>query len=161
PLSARKCRRRFVGVDEVLSMIIKFFKRWVTGAPPVRFEHPVLGTGVLIDSYWEMETSVQGKSFSLRVETEGSERPTAAQVNFFVRFSNDPELAFRLARTRLIPRYEQWIDAPFPESWNMAFEFVGMTVPLLGSEQYPWDLQFDCLTDSSGHLFTCYFENGE
>lgn len=32
--------------------------------------------------------------------------------------------------------------------------------PLDGSEQGTWDVTFDCLTDPTGHTFTCWFENG-
>ena len=49
-------------------------KRWLFGTAPTRIEHPVFGQAVLIEtprgSYWEVETKVTGKTFTVTIETD-------------------------------------------------------------------------------------------
>jgi hypothetical protein len=141
------------------------FKRLFFGKAPSRIEHPVLGEALLIEaklgSYWEIETEVAGKPFTLTVETVHNQEPTEQQVDFFRRFSEHPEQAFAKAKILLVPKFEKWTRSPFPENWRDAFEFVGMSVPLGGDEHNPWDLSFECLKNRERHLFTCSFEQGE
>jgi hypothetical protein len=140
-----------------------FLKRLFFGKPPKRIEHPVLGEALLIEtksgSYWEVETKVAGRTFSVTVETVGDQEPTEAQVKFFEQYSRDPDSAFRKASALLVPEYEKWVQETFPSRWQEAFEFVGMSVPVAADERNPWDLSFECLKDRGRHLFTCSFEN--
>ena len=126
--------------------------------------HPVLGKILLFKAKrgpcWEAEPIVRGEAFSVSVETMDEMPPTDDQVRFYEAWSNDPDAAFAKAAPLLVPEYEKWLRQLFPERWQTAFKFVGMTVPIGGIETNPWELSFDCLTDKSGHMFTCYFEHG-
>lgn len=142
-----------------------FLSRLLFGEPPRRIEHPVFGEALLMPakqgSYWEVETEVEGKPFTVAIETTGDQEPSQAQTEFFKRFANDPDLAFARAAALLIPEYVKWAREPFPPNWREGFVFTGMSVPLGGDERNPWDLSFECLKDRGGHLFTCTFENGQ
>ena len=134
------------------------------GNPPRRIEHPVFGEALLMSlkqgSYWEVETEVGGKPFTVAIETIDEQEPTPAQAEFFRRFTDDPNLAFDRASALLIPEYVKWVREPFPANWRDGFVFTGMSVPLDGDDHNPWDLSFECLKDRDGHLFTCTFEDG-
>ncbi len=146
-------------------MNLCFLKRLIFGAPPTRIEHHFFGTALLVDtksgSYWEIETAPWGRPFTVIIETHGKQEPTSAQVEFYRRFTDAPEVGFEFARRLLIKEYETWTDGPFPSQWTAAFEFVGLSIPHDGDIQNDWDLSFDCLKDRAGHQFTCHIENGE
>lgn len=144
---------------------MNFFKRLFFGKSPRRIEHPVFGEALLIEtkrgSYWEVETELAGKPFTVVIETTNGSEPTDEQVIFFERYSLSPDRAFEIVRSLLIPKYEKWTRITFPSDWKEVFEFVGMSVPVSGDANNPWDLTFDCLKDPGGHSFTCSFENGQ
>jgi hypothetical protein len=146
-------------------MVLKILKRLLLGSPAVRIDHPVLGKALLMKTkagaYWEADPRVEGKAFSLTIETRDAEPPSIAQVEFFQRFARAPDYAFAFARPLLVAEYEKWMREPFPSNWREAFEFVGITVPLDGDERQPWDIAFDCLRDRDGHMFSCYIEDGK
>ena len=143
---------------------MSLIKRLLFGNPPKRVEHPVFGEALLmkakLGSYWEVETEVAGKPFTIAIETTGEAEPTQDQVKFFELYSQSPDLAFTLAAPLLVPEFEKWTRGAFPKQWQEAFEFVGMSVPIAGDEQNPWDLSFECLRDRGRHLFTCSFKGG-
>ena len=141
-----------------------FLARLLFGKPPRRIAHPVFGEALLMSakngSYWEVETEVDGKPFTVAIETVNDQEPSPAQVEFFKRFSGNSDLAFQRASGLLIQEYEKWVRQPFPNDWREGFAFTGMSVPLDGDDAKPWELSFECLNDRGGHLFTCTFENG-
>ncbi len=141
-----------------------FLRRMLFGKPPRRIEHPVFGEALLMSaklgSYWEVETEVGGKPFTVAIETTDEQEPSEAQAEFFKKFADNPDLAFQRASALLVPEYEKWVREPFPANWREGFAFTSMSVPLRGDEQCPWDLSFECLKERGGHLFTCTFENG-
>lgn len=112
-------------------------------------------------SYWEVETEVGGKPFTVLIETAGGQEPTQTQVEFFKKFADNPDLAFARASALLVPEYVKWVREPFPTHWRDGFAFTGMSVPLGGDEHNPWELSFECLKDRQAHLFTCTFEGGQ
>jgi hypothetical protein len=146
-------------------MNLNFLKRFVFRADPKRIEHPVFGTALLMETesgpYWEIETVVWGKPFTVIIDTQGDEEPTLDQIDFYRRLIDDPDAAFAFASKLLIKEYEKWTGESFPPDWRTAFAFVCLSIPLLGDPRNAWDLSFDCLTDSAGHQFTCFVENGE
>ena len=145
-------------------MNLELLKRFVFGAPPKRIEHALFGTALLMETtsgaYWEIETVLWDRPFTVLIETHGEQEPTLEQVEFYQRFTDDPDAAFMFARRLLIKEYEEWTRSSFPSQWKVAFAFVGLTIPHAGDPQNDWDLSFECLMDRSGHQFTCYIENG-
>ncbi|MBX3608343.1 MAG: hypothetical protein KF871_00490 [Hydrogenophaga sp.] len=139
--------------------------RVLFGKPPRRIEHPVFGEALLMAakhrSYWEVETEVHGKPFTVAIETTDEQEPSHVQAEFFKKYAENQDLAFQRACGLLVPEYEKWVREPFPANWREGFAFTSMTVPLEGNELLPWDLSFECLKDRGGHLFTCTFENGK
>jgi hypothetical protein len=142
-----------------------FLHRLFTSNSGRRIEHPVLGEALLIHTksgaYWEVETEVQQRPFTITIEAPDRADPSESQVAFFQKFSRNPDFAFAQAAPLLTGEYEKWVRQPFPANWRDAFELVGMTVPVAGNELNPWDLSFDCLQDRAGHQFTCTFEDGK
>ncbi|MFC5462594.1 hypothetical protein [Massilia niabensis] len=146
-------------------MNLNFLRRFAFGANPKRIEHPLFGTALLMETksgpYWEIETVVWDRPFTVIIDTQGDEEPTLEQIDFYRRFTDDPDAAFAFASKLLIKEYEKWTGRSFPSHWKTAFAFVGLSIPLAGNPRNVWDLSFDCLTDSAGHQFTCCVENGE
>lgn len=142
----------------------KFLKRLLFGPEPLTIEHPVFGKALLINTksgpYWEAEPQFGNETLGVAIETVGAEPPTDVQASFYLGVTRDLDSAFAKAAPLLIPEYEKWIKQRFPASWRTAFQFSGMSVPLEGNINNPWELQFECLTEKQGQLFTCYFEQG-
>lgn len=111
-------------------------------------------------AYWEAEPQLDGRAINVGIETSNGEEPTSAQVQFYQDVTRDLAAAFARAAPALVPRYQEWVGQPLPSDWRSAFKFVGLSIPLNGDDKNPWDISFDCLTDRRGHMFTCYFENG-
>jgi hypothetical protein len=144
---------------------MSFLRRLFFGRDPQELLHPVFGKLLLIPTkkgaYWEGEPIFDGQSVGLAIETIEGSPPSEAQVQFFQRTISDLDAAFNLASPLLVPEYERWVRAKFPDQWGKAFKFSSMAVPLGGVVTNPWELSYECLTDKSGKLFTCYFEDGK
>jgi hypothetical protein len=129
-----------------------------------RIEHPVLGEALLVrakkGAYWEVETEVAYKAFTVSIEAPDEADPSQEQVAFFERYAKNPNLAFSRAQPLLVAEYEKWVRKPFPKDWTEAFEFVAMSIPVAADEHNPWELSFESLQDRERHLFTCTFERG-
>ncbi len=130
-----------------------------------RISHPVFGELLLmpakLGAYWEGETELQGRPFTLAIEAPGEAEPGPAQVAFFERYAQDPDAAFQKAADLLVGEYEQWLRKPFPADWREALAWVALSIPADGDERQPWDLSFECLQDGAARRhFTCYFERG-
>jgi len=143
---------------------MSILRRLFFGREPQQLQHPVFGKLLLITTktgaYWEGEPTVEGESIGLALETTKGEPPTEQQVEFYQRIINDLDATFSLAAPLLVPEYEKWLRAKFPENWREAFKFSGVSVPVGGLSSNPWELSCECISDRAGHLFTCYFEHG-
>jgi hypothetical protein len=140
--------------------------RWIfSSEAPRQIQHPVFGQAIFFRSkgggYWEADIARGDEQFTVIFEAPDESAPTDRQVSFFQQFFENHALAFDAAAPLLVPEYEKWCRRAFPASWRDAFKFVGMTVPADGNPESPWDLSFDCLHDTAGHQFTCYFENSK
>jgi hypothetical protein len=144
---------------------MNFLQRLFRSGTGRRIEHAVLGEALLIraktGSYWEVETEVAQKVFTVSIEAPDEAEPSAEQVAFFERFAQNPDLAFSRAKSLLVVEYEKWVRKPFPSEWTSAFEFVAMSVPARADENNAWELSFECLQDRERHMFTCTFDAGK
>jgi hypothetical protein len=141
------------------------FLRWLFDIESgSRIEHPVLGEAVYFKakfgSYWEIETELAGRPFTLIVDSEDRAEPTEAQVAFFQRYAAEPSLAFAKAAPVLMPEYERWTKQKFPSEWLRELAFVGMSVPLSGDEQLKYELSFEGLRRGALAHFVCTVEQG-
>jgi hypothetical protein len=68
-----------------------------------RIEHPVLGEALLVrakkGAYWEVETEVAYKAFTVSIEAPDEADPSQEQVAFFERYAKNPNLAFLQSST--------------------------------------------------------------
>jgi hypothetical protein len=142
----------------VLVAFLDFFRR-----KQISIEHPVFGLLTLEKGkngpYW-MHDAYAEDELAISIETVGDQPPTEQQSAFFRSIVGDPAATFQRAAGLLTPRYEQFFNRSVPQDWNAAFKLGGVGVPLGGDESNPWDVSFECLTNDSGFLFTCYFVNG-
>jgi hypothetical protein len=143
---------------------MNLIKRFFGAVQPQQFHHPVFGKLLLMNtkkgSYWEAETNVNGETISVSIEAMNDALPSEEQTHFYNELVGDIDKVFAKAAPLLVPEYEKWTSSAFPDNWRDAFKFVGVSVPLAGLGTNPWQLSYDCLTDKAGHMFTCYFENG-
>jgi hypothetical protein len=130
---------------------------------PISLEHPTFGLITLEKgkkgSYW-IHDAYEDDELSVSIDTLDDTPPTEPQAEFFSKITLDPDRAFSQAAELIIPRYEQFFGRAFPGQWRSALKLCGVGVPLHGAETHPWDISFECLTDNTGHIFTCYFVNG-
>jgi hypothetical protein len=143
---------------------MRFLRSLIDTESGTRIEHPALGEAVYfrakLGSYWEIETEVDGWPFTLIVDAENLQEPTEAQVNFFRKFADSPELAFERVSSHLIPAYSDLTKQPFPESWREEITFVGMTVPLSGDEKSKYELCFEGPRGKDAAHFACKLVGG-
>lgn len=145
---------------DILDRISEIFRG--TKAPSL--SHPVFGEISLIrgkkGQFW-MHDAYEDGELTISIETRSSEEPSEAQVSFFKELTSDWNATFARASGQLIPRYEAFMKKSFPANWRSAFVPAGLNIPIDGATDEPWDVTFECTTDSCGFLFTCYFEKGQ
>lgn len=143
--------------------MMKFLKRLWRGNEGVSIEHPTFGTLILRKGkkghYW-MHDAYLPDELTVSFDTEAANPPSNEQEAFYKAVVSDLDATFDKARNLLIPDYEKMMGVAFPMQWRSALRFAGLGVPLDGIGTNPWDITFECLTDNSGFLFTCYFEKG-
>lgn len=131
---------------------------------PIRLDHPIFGIITLEKRgkkgfYW-MHNAYEDDDISISIDSLDATPPTELQAEFFRKITLDPDMAFSRTAELIVPRHEQFFRRPFPAQWRSALRLCGAGIPLHGVETQPWDISFECLTDNSGHIFTCYFVNG-
>ncbi|CAN7488539.1 hypothetical protein LJR118_003395 [Acidovorax sp. LjRoot118] len=141
------------------------FLQRLFGGGDRRLAHPVFGDLLLIrakhGAYWEGETQLAGHPLTLAIKAPGAAEPVPAQVAFFERYTQAPDLAFHKGEDLLVGECEQWLRKPFPADWREAFAWVALSIPADGDELKPWDLSFECLQGVAARRhFTCYIERG-
>ena len=126
-------------------------------------EHPVFGALFLETnrrgSYWIHEPDIDGE-ICITVATRDNAPPSVAQTAFYQNAIRDLDVLFDRAATLVRDDYVRFFRQPLPAQWRSVFRFSGLGIPLDGDERNPWDVCFTCLTNDSGHLFTCYFRDG-
>jgi hypothetical protein len=139
-----------------------FFRRKPISIPSI--EHPVFGSITLDkgkDGWYWMHDAYDDGEIAVSIDTLDGVPPTDSQCDFYSKITLNPDAAFALAAPLVVSRYEEFFRRPFPQQWRLALRLCGLGVPLDGVETNPWDISFECLTDNTGHIFTCYFINGQ
>lgn len=113
------------------------------------------------NGYWECEVACEDRYVSVIINSPIETAPTLAHVEFAQSIINDLDATFDLAKSKIVPMFEEFPGTPFPKNWREAFLFTGMEIPLEVDTNNNWELSFECLLDKEGHTFTCYFENGK
>jgi hypothetical protein len=152
----------------MLRALFGFLNRDLTGRTwEVKASHPYFGDIVLFAfkdtdrSYWEAELECEGNPIGVGINAPDRGEPSESQIQFARRIIAEPDAAFGWAEPLLALEFERWHKKPLPPEWREALKFVGFTVPTDGNEQNEWDLSYESLSDSSGHMFTCYFNGGK
>jgi hypothetical protein len=81
-------------------------------------------------------------------------------VNFFQELVGDEQSTYGRVRVRLCFEHERMHGESVRPDWRQTFRLAGIGVPLNGRELNPWDITYECLTDRTGYLYTCHFEDG-
>ena len=143
----------------MLGRLFDFFR----GAKAPSLSHPVFGELSLRQGkkgpYW-MHDAYEKGDLAISIESRGGEPPSETQAHFYVSVTTDWDATFARVSNQLVPRYESYLRRPFPPEWRSAFMPAGLGVPINGSNDSPWCITFECVTDNAGYLFTCYFEGG-
>ena len=143
--------------------MLQFIRRLIESKAKITITHPILGELQLEQGakgpYWLRE-AYHDRELNLSVDTVGEAAPSDAQAEFFQWVNNDLEVIYKAAASELATRHQGMQRKPVQVDWRLTFRLVGISVPLQGSKQLPWDVTFECLTDNSGNLYTCYFEKG-
>ena len=143
--------------------MLQFLHDLLVAKPKIKFKHPVLGELQLEQGargpYWLREAHGDDE-LVVSVHTIGEALPTDAQAEFFQWVNNDLEAIYQSVAPELASRHQGMQGQPVQPRWHRTFRLAGVGIPLDGNRQFPWDLTFECLTGNSGHLYTCYFENG-
>jgi hypothetical protein len=143
--------------------MLKFFRALFESKPKVRIAHAVLGELALQQGakgpYWLREAYHDGE-LTLCVDTIGEAPPTEAQAEFFLKTTEGLESIYQTVAADLALRHKDVQRKPVASDWRKTFRLASLDVPLEGNGRLPWDITFECLTDNSGNLYTCHFENG-
>ncbi|WP_296873535.1 hypothetical protein [Tibeticola sp.] len=143
--------------------MLRFIRRLLDSKAKPKIAHPVLGPLQLEQGkrgpYWLREAYADGE-LTLSIDAEGEAEPTEAQVAFFNWINSDLESIYSQVAPELSSRHQGMQRKPVDADWHKTFRLVGISVPSDGNKLAPWDITFECLTDNSGNLYTCYFERG-
>jgi hypothetical protein len=143
--------------------VLKFVRALFESKPKAKIVHPVLGELRLEQGakgpYWLREAHQDGE-LTLCVDTGGEVPPSEAQAEFFRWVTEDLESIYLTVASGLALRHQGMQRKPVAQEWRQTFRLASLDVPLDGNRKLPWDLTFECLTDNSGNLYTCHFENG-
>ena len=152
----------------MLKKLLQLLNRDLTGRTwSEESTHPYFGKIYLFafknrpDSYWECELNCEGNTIGLCINAPDRTPPDDAQVAFAKAILGDVDRAFALAQPVLVAEYEERTKRKVPSQWRDVFQFEGFTVPSGGNDHNDWDLSFLDLHDPAGHMWTCYFEQGE
>ncbi|AQQ66415.1 hypothetical protein Mag101_01200 [Microbulbifer agarilyticus] len=126
-------------------------------------EHPVLGELQLEQgskgTFWLREAYFDGE-LTICVDTVGEALPSDAQVKFYQWVMSSIESIYKTVAVELESLHHNMQSKAVDAEWKKSFRLAGFDVPLEGNRNLSWELTFECLTDNSGHLYTCHFENG-
>jgi hypothetical protein len=143
--------------------MFKFIRSIFESKPKTKIVHSVLGELQLEQGakgpYWLRE-AYRGGELTLCVDTIGEALPSDAQAEFFLWVTENLGAIYQAVAPDLASRHQGMQRKPVNEDWQKTFRLASFDVPLEGNKQLPWELTFECLTDNSGNLYTCHFENG-
>ncbi|MFZ2828574.1 hypothetical protein [Hydrogenophaga sp.] len=108
--------------------------------------------------YWLHEADADGE-LAISIDAVGSAAPTESQVNFYRDVFDDIDATYARVSKYLALEHQKTHRKPVAVDWRQTFQLGGIHIPLDGSRLLPWEITFECLTDRSGFLFTCHFEN--
>ena len=143
--------------------MLQLIRGLFTSKPKIKLAHPILGDLQLEHGakgpYWLREAYHDGE-LTLCIDTVGEAAPSASQTEFFQWVNRDLEAIYQAVAAELALQHQGMQRRPVQANWHQTFRLVGLDIPLEGNKQLPWDLTFECLTEMSGNLYTCHFENG-
>ena len=94
------------------------------------------------------------------IDTANGEPPSQAQAERFESILSSIGEIYASVSKELSVRHEQMRRKPVRDNWNETFALASVDIPLNGDVSLPWEITFECLTDKSGDLYTCHYENG-
>ena len=143
--------------------MLRFLRKLIQSKPRPKLSHPILGELQLEQGakgpYWLREAYHEGE-LTISVDTVEEAAPSQAQVEFFQWATGDLESIYLSVASELTSQHNKMQGKPVQADWRQTFRLAGLGIPHEGNKQLPWDITFECLTDGSGNLYTCYFENG-
>ncbi|HXU92986.1 MAG TPA: hypothetical protein VFP33_04955 [Gallionella sp.] len=143
--------------------MLKFIRGLFESKPKIKIAHPILGELQLEQGakspYWLREAYHDGE-LTFCVDTVGEDLPSDAQAKFFLWVTESLESIYQEVASDLAVQHQGMQRKPVNANWRQTFRLASFDVPLEGDKRLPWELTFECLTDNSGNLYTCHFENG-
>jgi hypothetical protein len=143
--------------------MLKFIRGLFESKPKIKIVHSILGELQLEKGvkgpYWLGEAYRDGE-LTLCVDTIDEVPPSDAQAEFFLWVTENLESIYRTVAPDLASRHQEMQRKPVNADWQKTFRLASFDIPLEGNKQFPWELTFECVTDNSGNLYTCHFENG-
>jgi hypothetical protein len=142
----------------MLSKLRDLFK----AKPKIKIEHPILGELHLEQGkngpYWLRE-AYEDDQITLSIDTVDVAPPSDEQAEFFVWVTKNLASIYDTVSSEMETQHLGMHRKPVDADWRKTFQLAGFDVPLQGNRCLPWELTFECLTDDSGFLYTCHFEN--
>jgi hypothetical protein len=143
--------------------MLRFIRGLLESKPKIKIAHQILGELQLEQGakgpYWLREAYNDGE-LTLCVDTVGEDPPSDAQAAFFLWVTESIESIYQAVASDLALRHQGMQRKPVNADWRQTFRLASFDVPLEGNKRLTWELTFECLTDNSGNLYTCHFENG-
>ena len=116
---------------------------------------------------WEAEVDlvVPGveKMVGLHAETThedlSTEEPSDAEVAFCQKWLADLDGLFQLAQPAIEGIWSDWVDHAIPADWRADLLLVGLSAPLNGDGDHPWEVSYFC--GPAAHYFTVEMRGGK
>lgn len=142
--------------------MLRFLCQFLPQRRKLTIQHDVLGVLWLekgkAGPYWLHEANAGGE-WAISIDTIGDAIPTESQVNFYRDVVVDIDATYDRVSKYLALEHQKMHRKPVAADWRQTFRLGGIHVPLDGNRLLPWEITFECLTDRTGFLYSCHFEN--
>lgn len=144
------------------SQMLQILRQLFSPQPRLKIQHEVFGLLLLekgkAGPYWLREAYEDGE-VTIAIDTVGNAEPTESQVNFYRDVVGALDATYARVSVELALEHQKMHRKSVSADWRQTFRLAGIDIPMDGNKSLPWEITFECLTERTGFLYTCHFEN--
>jgi hypothetical protein len=142
--------------------VLRSLRQFLSPKQKQTIQHDVFGVLLLkkgkAGPYWLHEAYADDE-LAISIDAIGDAIPTEPQVKFYRDVVDDVDATYTRVSKYLARDHQKMHRKPVAADWRQTFRLGGIHIPQDGNRLLPWEITFECLTDRTGFLYTCHFEN--